>query len=89
MSMQLDHGVDDALMTKAEPAASNAPELGSTAGEGVLRPQLHQSNGSPHTRRLVLSAVLHGLVLDDPWRHAYLRRRWTRIDGKEHHGHDD
>ena len=30
-------------------------------------------------RRLVLSAVLRGLILDDPWRHDYLRNRWFGI----------
>ena len=38
-----------------------------------------------HTRQLVLSAVLRGLARDDPWRHAYLARRWTGADdGKSH-----
>jgi hypothetical protein len=30
-------------------------------------------------RLLVLSAVLRGLVLDDPWRHVYLRNRWIGL----------
>jgi hypothetical protein len=28
-------------------------------------------------KQLVRAAVLRGLCLDDPWRHAYLRDRWT------------
>ena len=50
-----------------------------------LQPQSAENREFQHTQRLVLSAVLRGLVLDDPWRHAYLRHRWTGIDGKGHH----
>lgn len=27
-------------------------------------------------RQLVRAAILRGLLLDDPWRHAFLRNRW-------------
>jgi hypothetical protein len=28
-------------------------------------------------KQLVRSVLQRGLCLDDPWRHAYLRQRWT------------
>lgn len=31
---------------------------------------------SATTRQLILRAVLRGMFLDEPWRHAYLRDRW-------------
>ena len=61
-------------------------DLDRRVNEVHLQSQLQESRETQHTQRLVLSAVLRGLVLDDPWRHAYLRHRWTGIDGKGHHG---
>jgi hypothetical protein len=44
-------------------------------------PETTMDNGnapvvSASVSQLVRSAVLRGLCLDDPWRHAYLRNRW-------------
>ena len=43
-------------------------------------PSPNQASDDPdamRVRQLVLAAVLGGLFLDDPWRHSYLRNRWS------------
>ena len=40
--------------------------------------------GTLATDRLVRAVIMRGLILDHPWRHAYLRHRWTGVDGKGH-----
>ena len=54
------------------------------ADQLLCQSQSRQCADVPYTRGLVLSAVRRGLALDDPWRHAYLRHRWTGFDGKGH-----
>jgi hypothetical protein len=44
---------------------------------GVSRPECPGAEVDiASVNQLVRSAILSGLCLDDPWRHAYLRDRW-------------
>ena len=65
---------------------SDDRKLGANCVLEVTSGQTAQSLGTPsadpdalRARRLVLSAVMRGLILDDPWRHDYLRNRWFGI----------
>ena len=76
MSVELDKGgratpsaeVLHAPVTEeqSEPPAKTVPPALATVEPG-------------RARAIVLKAVLRGLCLDDPWRHAFLRNRWIGV----------
>ena len=61
-----------------EPKGS-AGQVGSSGAADValVSPETRLDPDPNRARRLLLSAVLRGLFLDDPWRHAYLRNLWV------------
>jgi hypothetical protein len=57
------------------PVSSRPADVSSATG--VSRPEPPGAEVDvTNINQLVHSAILSGLCLDDPWRHAYLRDRW-------------
>jgi hypothetical protein len=58
------------------PVPARDAEVGDTAGGSPASETRDASVDLAGVKQLVRSAILRGLCLDDPWRHAYLRDRW-------------
>ena len=41
-----------------------------------------QQAAPEHSGQLIMAALLRGLFLDEPWRHVYLRKRWSGQSGR-------
>jgi hypothetical protein len=48
----------------------------STTMDGLARAESAAECEMTRLQRLVRSALRQGFCLDDPWRHAFLRRQW-------------
>ena len=97
MGFDLDAFVDDAH-SGAEPAGPQADGLTRDAAAAAFSERPRTPRGSPddlppgsqQARSLIDTVVRGALIIDDPWRHAYLRRRWTGLgERKANDGHGD
>ncbi len=57
-------------------ATTRTPEEPCRVAGQAARGAEPETGPSATARRLVRAAILRGLLLDDPWRHAFLRNRW-------------
>ena len=89
MDVNLDRCVDDAWQTEPDADLSEPQALNGGYACANFRPAADVRAQPLHACRLVLAVVLGGLILDDPWRHAYLRHRWTGVDGRGRNGRGD